>query len=91
MSILLQVLYYGRHDTDCGVYIVDVPVKNYFDLNQMEDAFFVAYARVTLTDGLVTRMTGYSMQRNPWMPQMLTEIKIRSIVKKTVIGIDWIE
>jgi hypothetical protein len=88
MSILLKVLYYGALGTD--LYVVESPEKNYFDMNQASDAFFVAYARVTLTDGIVTRMTGYSMQRNPWMPQMLSELKIRSIVKKTVIGIDWI-
>jgi hypothetical protein len=88
MSILLQVLYHGAAGTD--LYVVDAPKKNYFDFNQGSDAFFVAYARVTLKDGIVTRMTGYSMQRNVWMPQVLSSIKIRSIVKNAVIGEDWL-
>jgi hypothetical protein len=88
MSILLKVLYHGDLGTD--LYVVESPEKNYFDMNQASDAFFVAFARVTLTNGIVTRMTGYSMQRNPWKPQMLSEIRVRLIVKKAVIGIDWI-
>jgi hypothetical protein len=88
MSILLQVLYYGESATT--ITVVDNPVKHYFEQDMSCNAFFVAYARVTLKDGIVTRMTGFSLQRNVYMPQRISEIKARAIVKQEVIGIDWI-